>query len=208
MAGPGLYSRVVAVLKVGLPLIAAAMLAGLFLISDDGRQGGELVFSPADLAALGAGMRVTRPVFSGVTEGMDRFRFTAEEVTPDAAPPTRATITALSGHIDFADGRGVDLRADGGAIDLEDQRLTLEGAVQAATADGYAFTADRVEIDLRGGGLVATGRVAGDGPMGRIDAARLTVADGEGPAETRRFLFERDVRLVYHPAAGPGPGTE
>jgi lipopolysaccharide export system protein LptC len=207
-AGPGLYSRAVAVLKVGLPLIAVAMLAGLFVISDDGRRGGELVFSPADLAALGQGMRVARPVFSGVTEGLDRFRFTAAEVAPDAAPPTRAEITALAGRIDFADGPAVDLRAAAGEIDLERQILTLEGAVRVDTADGYAFAAERVTVDLRAGGLVAEGGVAGDGPMGRIDARRLAVSAPEGREQTRRFLFEDAVRVVYEPAARPAGGAE
>lgn len=197
--GPGLYSRAVAVLKVGLPLIAVAMLAGLFFISEDGRSGSELVFSPADLAALGEGVRVTRPVFSGVTDGEDRFRFTAREVTPDAAPPTRADIADLEGRMDFAEGPGVDLTAATGALDLESQVMTLAGAVQVATTDGYDFAAERVEVDLAAGGMRATGSVAGAGPMGRIDAARLTVTTPEGGEGARMFLFEDDVRLVYDP---------
>jgi lipopolysaccharide export system protein LptC len=201
VAGPGLHSRVVAVLKVGLPLIAVAMLAGLFLISEDGRGGGELVFSPADLAALGEGMRVTRPVFSGVSATEDRFRFTAEEVTPDAAPPTRADFTAPAGRIDFADGRGVDLSARTGALDLESQLLTLEGGLNVRSTDGYDFAADRVEVDLAAGGLSAAGSVAGEGPMGRIDAARMTVSTPEAGNGARTFLFEEDVRLVYAPPA-------
>lgn len=201
MAGPGLYSRVVAVLKVGLPLIAVAMLAGLFFISEDGRPGGELVFSPADLAALGSGMRVTRPVFSGVTETEDRFRFTAAEVTPDAAPPTRADVRELSGRIDFADGPGVDLSAETASLDLERQAMTLRGAVRAVTTDGYDLAADTVDVDLRAGGLVATGSVTGAGPMGDIAAGRLTVSPPEGETgdDARRFLFEERVRLVYVP---------
>lgn len=197
--GPGLYSRVVAVLKVGLPLIAVAMLAGLFFISEDGRSGGDLVFSPADLAALGDGMRVTRPVFSGTTDGADRFRFTAREVLPDAAPPTRADIVGLEGRIDFAEGPGVDLSAATGALDLESQVMTLAGAVRATTTDGYDFAAERVEVDLATGGLRAAGSVAGAGPMGRIDAVRLTVTTPDSGEGARTFLFEDDVRLVYDP---------
>lgn len=199
MAGPGVYSRVVAVLKVGLPLIAVAMLAGLFFISEDGRPGGDLMFSRADLAALGSGMRVTQPVFSGVTEAEDRFRFTAAEVTPDAAPPTRADIVTLAGRIDFADGQGVDLTAATAALDLDSQVMTLAGAVRAVTTDGYDFAADKVDVDLKAGGLVATGDVAGTGPMGRIDAAHLTVTTPEGGGGNRTFLFEDRVRLVYDP---------
>ncbi|MBP7242873.1 hypothetical protein [Amaricoccus sp.] len=207
-AGPGFHSRLVAFLKVGLPLVAIAMLAGLFLGSERPRGGGELVFSPADLAALGNGMRVTAPVFSGTTEAGDRFRFTAAEVTPDAAPPTRAAIEDLSGRVDFADGRGVDVRADAGDLDLRSQALALEGAVRLDSDDGYAFVASRVDVDLRAGSMVATGDVGGDGPMGTIDAAKLTVSPPDEAGGARKFLFEENVRVVYDPATAPtGAGS-
>jgi lipopolysaccharide export system protein LptC len=204
MAGPGLHSRVVAILKVALPLIAVAMLAGLFLGSEDTRPRGELVFSPADLAALGQGMSVTNPVLSGSTSRQDRFRFAAKTVTPDAAPPTRASIEALTGRIDFADGRGVDLRADRGEIEIDDERLTLEGGVRADTSDGYVFGAERVVVDLDGGGLEAFGGVTGDGPIGKIAAERLTVGPPEGEGAARRFFFEDRVRVLYDPPDDPG----
>lgn len=197
--GPGLYSRMVTVLKVGLPLVALAMLAGLFLISEDGGRRGELVFTPADLAALGDGMRVRDPIFSGVTDRDDRFRFTADEVTPDAAPPTRADIVALTGRIDFAGGRGVDLRSDAAALDLETQQMGLTGDVRVTTSDGYDLAARQVDLDLRGGGIRAEGAVSGRGPMGDIAAARLTVSPPADRSGERTFLFENNVRLIYDP---------
>lgn len=198
-AGPGMYSRIVAVLKVGLPLVAVAMLAALFLISNDGRTGRELVFSPADLAALGDGMRVRSPVFSGVTEELDRFRFTAAEVTPDAAPPKLALIDRLAGRIDLSDGQSVELDAARGRLDLGTQRLILTGEVRVRSADGFSFAADEVALDLAAGGLEAAGAVAGSGPMGRIDAGRLSVGSPQGDKGTRMFLFEDRVSLIYDP---------
>ena len=94
-AGPGLYSRVVAVLKVGLPLIALALLAGLFLAPREEERG--VVFSPGDVEAFGEGLRISNPTFTGTTRGDDRFRFTAELVVPDAAPPERAAIERPAG---------------------------------------------------------------------------------------------------------------
>ncbi len=196
---PGLYSRMVAVLKVGLPLLALAMLAGLFLISEEGRPRGDLVFSPADLAALGEGIQVTEPIFSGVTETEDRFRFTARVVRPDAAPPTRADIDALTGRIDFAGGRGLDLRSNRAALDLETQLLALDGDVRVVTTDGYDFAARKVDVELREGGVTATGDVSGAGPMGKIAAARLTIGPPGGASGDRTFLFEDGVRLIYDP---------
>ena len=77
-AGPGLYSRVVAVLKVGLPLVAVGLLASLFLVQTDDRLGGNVVFSPGDVEALGSGLSINNPTFTGTTRGEDRFRFTAD----------------------------------------------------------------------------------------------------------------------------------
>lgn len=201
MSGPGLHSRIVTILKLGLPLIAVAMLAGLFLNSQGSRGGGELVFSPADLELLGEGMRVSRPVFSGVTDGLDRFRFTAETVTPDAAPPTRAAIQTLSGRIEFSGGPQIDLKSETADVDLKTRRMTLSGKVEAQTADGYVFHANEAQIDLDAGGLTAEGAVSGDGPMGRIDAQRLAVSPPTGTEKARTFLFHDEVRVVYDPPA-------
>lgn len=204
MSGPGLHSRIVTILKLGLPLIAVAMLAGLFLNSQDGRGGGELVFSPADLELLGEGMRVSRPVFSGVTDGLDRFRFTAETVTPDAAPPTRAAIQTLSGRIEFSGGTQIDLKSETADVDLKTRRMTLQGGVEAQTGDGYVFRAKEAQVDLDLGGLTAKGSVSGDGPMGRIDARSLAVSPPRGDDKARTFLFQDDVRVVYAPPAPTG----
>ena len=201
--GPDLYSRVVAILKVGLPLTAVAMLAVLFLNSQDRRGGGELVFSPADLELLGEGMRITGPVFSGVTDTLDRVRFTAAAVTPDAAPPTKAGIETLAGRIDFADGQQMDISAPAGDVDLGARVMKLGGGVKVTTADGYVFSADTADLDFRAGDLTATGSVAGDGPMGRIDAGRLTVSPPAAKTGLRTCLFQDDVRVVYDPPAKP-----
>jgi lipopolysaccharide export system protein LptC len=121
-------------------------------------------------------------------------------VIPDDAPPNRATIVTLSGRVDFVDGRAMDLRADGGDLDIAAQRLTLQGGVRVDTSDGYVLGADRVEVDLKGGGLAAVGAVWGAGPLGRIAATRLDVSPPAGDGDARTFLFQDDVRLVYHPA--------
>jgi lipopolysaccharide export system protein LptC len=121
--GPGLHSRVVAVLKLGLPLVAIGMLAALFLAQTDDTIGGGVKFSEGDIEALGEGLRITNPTFTGTTGGEDRFRFTAAEVLPDAAPPTRADITRLAGTLELADGPVVSLEAETGDLHIPTQRL-------------------------------------------------------------------------------------
>lgn len=194
-AAGGLHSRLVAILKIGLPLIALLALASLFLISPEDRLEGELIFSRGDLDELGSGLQIIRPTLSGMTRAEDPFRFTAEMVMPDAVPPTRAEVARLRGTMDFLRGPGVSLAAETASLDLEAQRMTLGGGVRIETSDGYATEAPTMEVDLRGGTLDAPGPVETTGPMGEIAAGSLRIAPG--PAGPHGISFGNGVRLVY-----------
>lgn len=201
MAGPGLYSRLVAILKVVLPLIALGMLSALFLIQTEDELGGEVVFSEGDIAALGSGLRVTNATFSGTTRDDDRFRFEAELVEPDAAPPTRAEITGLSGRIDFTDGRSMTLASEAASLDLAASRLDLVGAARVTTSEGYVLRAERIGVDLASGKLEAGEDVVTEGPPGTITSGTLEIGPPETAGEDRRIRFGNGVRLVYDPPA-------
>jgi lipopolysaccharide export system protein LptC len=197
--GQGVYSRVVAVLKVGLPLVALGLISALFLIQTDDRLGGELTFTEGDIEALGSGLRISNPTFTGTSSGQDRFRFTAELVVPDAAPPTRAEITAPMGEVELHDGPVIELAAAAGTLDLPEERLVLAGDVDIVTSDGYQMRTDRLTVDLRSGSLSTEQPVATEGPLGRIDAGSLAVAPAAADGGARRFSFGNGVRVVYDP---------
>ena len=200
----GLYSRLVAILKVLLPLVALGLLSALFLIPTEDRPGQAVVFSEGDIAALGEGMRVVNPTFTGMTGTEDRFRFDALLVVPDAAPPTKASITSVEGRIEFVGGLDVDLIAASGELDIPEDMLELAGDVQIDTSDGYRLRTERLSVDLGTGVIEAREPVAATGPMGGIDAGRMRIAPAEdAPGDERRFLFGNGVRLIYDPAAKP-----
>lgn len=195
---PDLYSRLVAVLKVALPLVALGLLSALFLAPGGDRPGGDLVFSQRDLAALGSGLRISDAIFSGETSGNDAFRFTAVSVVPDAAPPTHAEISELSGRIDLTDGPSVSVTAATGSLDLENQRLQLDGAIDIETSNGWQMETEAMAIDLRAGTLKAE-PVLAQGPLGRIESQSLSIEPAASDGDARRFLFENSVRVLYLP---------
>jgi lipopolysaccharide export system protein LptC len=197
--GPGLHTRVVGVLKVGLPLVALGLLSALFLGQSEDSLGGNLIFSRGDIAALGDGLRISNPTFTGTTRGGDSFRFTADLVEPDAAPPQRAKITTLSGEIALHNGPVVAVDAATGDLDIPTQRLDLTGDVRIETSDGYRIRAEKVTLDLRAGSVVAGDAVQSTGPLGKIDSGSLRVAPAAATGEARRFSFGSGVRLVYDP---------
>ena len=195
---PGLHSRIVGVLKVGLPLVALGMLASIFLVQTD-RFGGDLSFSRGDIDALGKGLRITNPTFTGTTQGQDRFRFTAALVEPDAAPPERAKITTLAGEVALHNGPVVELEADSGDLHIPTERLDVAGNVRIRTSEGYRMAAEQATLDLRAGSLIAGNAVETTGPLGRIDSGSLTIQPAAASGEARRFSFGNGVRLVYDP---------
>ena len=199
MADPGLHSRIVGVLKVGLPLVALGLLASIFLVQTDDRLGGNLVFTQGDIDALGEGLRITNPTFTGTTAGQDRFRFTAALVEPDAAPPERARITALAGEVALYDGPVVELEADTGDLHIPTERLDVAGNVSLTTSEGYRMRSEQATLDLKAGSIVAGNAVETTGPLGRIDSGSLTVQPAAESGDARRFSFGNGVRLVYDP---------
>jgi hypothetical protein len=144
-------------------------------------------------------LQITNPTFTGTTRGQDSFRFTADLVVPDAAPPQRAAITRLSGEVELHNGPTVRVDAATGDLDIPTERLDLAGDVFIETSGGYTITADKATLDLKSGSMVAGDQVVSIGPLGRIDSGSLRIAPAAATGEARRFSFGNGVRLVYDP---------
>lgn len=196
---PEVHSRVVTILKLGLPLVALALVASVFLIQTDDRLGGTITFSDSDIDQLGQGLRLTNSVFNGTTKNGDRFRFAAATVVPDAAPPKRAAITTLDGDLQLADGPTVSLAADSGDLDIPSQRIDISGNVRITSSDGYKLVADKATIDFVTGTFVAGDKVVTDGPLGAITSGNLHVTPATQTGEARQFSFSNGVHVVYDP---------
>lgn len=193
------YSRLVTILKILLPLIAIGLLSSLFLVRDDDGGGGEIIFSEGDLEELGSGLQISNPVFSGSSRNDDQFRFQAELVVPDAVPPTRARITALSGAVTSTDGSRLELESSAASLDIGAQTLVLDGEVTIASSDGYRIETDRLDVDLGSGGLESRQPIEATGPLGRIESGSFTLAPALDGADDRRFVFGNGVRVLYDP---------
>ncbi len=82
-------------LKVLLP-IGAVLLIGMIFMFGRERAGVIDAEQAADMAALGAGLRLDNPRFAGVTEDGDPFVVTADWALPDGPSPTGWTSRSRS----------------------------------------------------------------------------------------------------------------
>lgn len=195
------YSRLVALMKVALPLGALALVAAIFLSA---RDRGELtdLFTPEELARLGAGLRLENPRFAGVTATGEAYVVRADWALPDAAMPRVVTLERPRGEIQLGDGRTIAVTAAQGELDRRQKSALLEGDVTAETSDGYRVETARIEVDFDARTAQAPGPVTARGPRGSIEAGSMRAEGGPGDLADGQIWFENRVRVVFIPAQG------
>ena len=189
-------------LKVGLPLTALALLASVFLLSlrPELREG--LTFSEADLRALGSGLAITNPRFSGSSIDGDLYDFEAKSVEPRDETLDAAKIDALTGTIRFQDGLLVDLEAPVADVDMVTETILWAEGLSLVTSDGYTAEAERADMDLNAGIVRGSGGIEATGPMGNITSRQLTISGTggiDGLREGSSVVFTGNVKLRYVP---------
>lgn len=195
------HSRIVRWMKVALPVGALLLIGAIFLV---GRER-PAVFdagSAAQLAAMGTGMRLDKPRFSGTTEDGDPFVVTAEWALPDGAMPNRIDLEKPVGELQMGE-QSVTVTAATGELWRQDERLRLRGEVELVTSDGYRVRTPSVDVDLAARTAEATERLHAEGPRGGIEADRVRVIRGEGSDDVT-VRFEGRVRVTWQPAAEDG----
>lgn len=194
------YSRLVALLKVLLPLCALALLSTLFLLSRN--VGGDLTnsipFAQKDLEQRARDQQITAPFFSGKTSNGHLVQFTAKSARPDPQDPRKSSASGMDARIDFAEGSHLAFSADSAVVDSRDNSAILRGGVQIQSSNGYLIRTETLTTAMREIRAETPGMVSGRGPAGRFEAGRMEVFPSETTKEVTLF-FTNGVRLVYTP---------
>lgn len=218
------YSRAVRWLKVGLPLLALALLSAIFLLPREHEFDFGLVYSTADLVALGEGLSVSNPRIAGSTEAGEPYVLEADSATPDSPDPERVELDRVRAAYTQAEGREIKLTAGQGVLRPRDQILRLEGGVNLTTSDGYKVETDVVSADLKAGSAFAPGPVRAEGPAGSIASGSFRARRVEGAPEAQEtgasrgealgalkpgdyLWFEDGVRVIWTPPPDARPET-
>ncbi|TKW66672.1 MAG: hypothetical protein DI616_09265 [Paracoccus denitrificans] len=186
-------SRVVAWLRVLLPLAALAILSTLFLLPQSPDPDAAIPYADVDAEALARDPRMTRPEFSGVTESGAAVTLTAERASPAQSEDAEADQLRMTWRA--PDGLAADLTAPHGKVD--GTMIRLNGGVRVTLSDGWAMTVPVLNTDTTTGVMTGEGGMTTFAPFGRIDADRMEMtrnADGQ-----HVLNLSGGVRLVYQP---------
>ncbi|MFZ7090848.1 LPS export ABC transporter periplasmic protein LptC [Primorskyibacter sp. 2E233] len=194
--GDGLYSQVIAWLKILLPLAALILLSTLFLLSRSTEQVLDMPFAEG-LPGEGASReRVGAPYYAGTTERGDMLTMTASTATPEGDGVIRAE--ELAARMRMNDGSEILLNALHATLRDSDKMAVMEGGVTIESSTGYVLTTETLNSAIDKIEAESGGPVQGEGPLGTIEAGKMRI-EAVGEDGDVQLLFTDGVKLIYLP---------
>ncbi len=190
------YSRLVALLKVSLPLLALGLLSTLFLISRAVDPPASIPFADAEVQQRLSSQQVTGPYFSGTSVTGDQIAFVAETVTTPNGETGINRAEQIDLQVDMVSGTRLTVKAAEAEVDIPRDRTDLTGDVEITTSTGYVLNTDLLQLRIARLEMVSPDRVTGQTPVGDIEAGQMRVFTPEGQTESL-MLFTDGVKLIY-----------
>jgi len=194
-----LYSRVIAWLKIVLPLTALGLLATLFLFANRIDPTSLKPATELDLRQRAEDEQVTAPVFAGSSDSGDLISLNADAARPDPNSPGRIAVDAPRARIEMQSGLRLEASADTGVFKLSESRVILSGSAFLSSSAGYRIWTDSLDMALRAVRIESEGTISSTGPPGRFTAGQMVITakpDGSGT----QLVFTQGVKLIYDPS--------
>lgn len=192
------YSRLVAWMKIILPLAALGLLSTLFLISQNIDPTKSIPVAEIDLEQRAKDQGATNAAFAGVTSGGDEVLVTAITARPSQNDARLIEAEEITATLRLVSGAVIDVVSDRGDMHQSNYTATLSGRVMVKTTTGYDIRTDRLNTRFDELFAESPGPVQGDGPPGDLSAGRMVLTGNEDTGDAH-LLFTDGVKLVYTP---------
>lgn len=191
-----MYSRLIAWLKILLPLGALVLLSTIFLYSR-----GTTPIAVIPVLSNGTdpsqGEQISGPFYAGTTDKGHALTVAARQARAPDIDEAGVVADDVHAVLDVEAGNSIVIDAGTGEIDSTDILKLRDGVVLDSSAgyvvrtDGLDAAINRVEID-------STGPVDAQGPGVTLSAGKFRVEESGTPADIQ-LLFTEGVKLVYTP---------
>ena len=195
------YSRLIAWLKIILPLTALAILSTLFLFSRTIDTNGTLPFTKVDAEKIAREQRIGNPTYSAVSDNGTAITLAAESAAPLGGDDEGIGANNLTAVLETPSGLHIQFTARSGWFDAVNRVAALEGGVKLETSSGYIVETDSISANVTANELATNSQVTASGPLGELSAGKMVLrqqSTGQG-APTYELIFQDGVKLVYRP---------
>lgn len=189
------YSRFVSLMKILLPLIAAALVLLVVAWPQTPSEDNSFRVSLAAIPEGDAGEPgMTRARFVGTDAKDQPFVITADAAVPLPGSTDRIKLTALQADITVSGGTWVSMMSGEGLYDRTGQQLALLEGVDLFADSGFEMHTAAADIDLAHGVARGDSYVTAHGPLGTLSADSF-ILEQDG----RRLFFRGNVRMTVWP---------
>ena len=193
------HSRLVRVLRIGLPAAAAIAVVGFVLIvrfapDDTDAAGAAAVISLAGVNIESKSLVMEKPNISGFEGTRHAYEVTAAKAIQDLDNPKVFTLLDISARVGVGSDDTAVIDATRGIYDSTTKSLVLEAGITIETTSGRRATFEDARVDLAAGDLASDKPVTISGSEGTIKANSIRVVD-----RGKRITFGGGVHLVINP---------
>ena len=190
------YSNFVGFMRYALPL-GALLLLGLIVVwplASGREQGFRISFT--DSPDLDGSLRMVNARYLGVDDQNQPYTVTAAEASQPQPNSPLVTLQEISADVftDDRSGQWLALTAREGLYQREERYLDLAGDVSIFSDQGHEFHTARAHVDLAARTADGDAPLAGQGPLGLIEAGNFFLDDNE-----QAMFFGGGVKMTVYP---------
>ncbi|OSQ53301.1 LPS export ABC transporter periplasmic protein LptC [Marivita geojedonensis] len=191
-----MYSRLIAWLKILLPLGALILLSTIFLYS----RGPDPISTIPVLSGGGDPSKTEQigsPFYAGTTENGQGLTLAARQARMLDSDGAGVVADDLRAVIDVRDGNRITIDARTGRMQEGDMLLLRDG-VTLESSSGYTVTTNGLNAEIDRVAIESTEAVDATGPGLTLSAGKLRVEESSDTNDIQ-LLFTDGVKLVYTP---------
>ena len=193
------HSRVVAFLKIVLPLTALALLSTLFLVARAVDPAQKLPFADVDVDEIARKQRIGKPNFSGVTSDGTAIALSAETALPETDDPKNVTGETVQADIDLPNGENIVISAGRMKVNYSKAEVALLDTVEIVSASGYKMRTEKIEMALDTTSIRSDTPTTLSGAIGQLSADRFALTAKDESNTNYVLVFKGSVKLIYKP---------
>lgn len=184
------HSRLVAILRIALPVLAAGV-ASLYLISPKIQLTiGDMNASVAGVVIEKGRLRMVNPRLEGVNNKQGAYVVTADYAEQAVANPDVIYLTEIKAEMNDAGKDWSRLSAPKGIFETKTEKLELTGDIRAAQSSGMTARLTRASIDMKKQLIMSDEPVDVVFLNGTVRSDAMTIFTGE-----KRVIFRDNVRV-------------
>lgn len=200
-----LYSRVIRLLKIALPLVALVLMTTVFLVATPVDPSRAIELAEIDVLDRAQDPRLTQASYAGVTEDNNLLEVTAETARSDPDARLRFNAENLTMSLVSQDGNQMTGESLLGFIDRGVGDFVMVDQVRLETSDGTVMDAPLIWGLLDSTLIEAPEGLFAVGPIGEISAPFGRITQNPQEQGGLVMVFTGGVRLLYTPEDDTNP---